>query len=190
MNLAKNTRAFLVEDCTGAGEQPDDITREIASSSQRCPLMLDDAVSVVCSLVHTTSERDQTLTMAQVETMVNECVQKALFSMQARGNSPPRQQKNSGPSASRHASSQSKKAKSKISKSTRTRRGSEKKDAVQVCCDCGGADHIRGDDDCPFPSFLTKKIKRDKAENGQQMLQGGPSTGSAFFRPGPSNMRN
>ncbi len=61
--------------------------------------MLDDAVSVARLLEHTTSERDQTLTMAQVETMVNERVEKALFSMQSRGNSSPDLQQNSGPSA-------------------------------------------------------------------------------------------
>ncbi len=60
------------------GSSPvEDLINEICFSGDRCNLLLDDAVNVVRTLAYTSRERESTLSMANVENLVNKMVQKA-----------------------------------------------------------------------------------------------------------------
>ena len=127
-----------------------------SSPSQRCKLFLDDAVSVVRSLAHTTTEKEQRYTMAQVEGMVDARVQQALLSAnvipgssQMSGNGMlSRQKKSKGQSKGK----QQRNDNEHQGGSSRKRKSHDDEDII--CFDCGETGYRRGDLSCRFPSYF------------------------------------
>ncbi len=150
------------------------------------------------SLAHTSSDKDQTLSMAHVKSMVNERVQQALLSYSqgvqfAQGSM---NAGSAGPSfptgsISKASSARSnwKKNKGKGSRSKGSRGVSDLVGDDNPCFDCGQTSHKRVDRECPSPSFLTKKISREREAQVSSTNTRAPSQ-SGFFCPGPGQNTN
>ena len=160
----------------------------IGTRASRCELRLDDAVSVIRSLSQTTPQAEQQSSRSKIESLVNQKVQKALFyfkSIRADGSS------SKSPNGSSYSSGTVKGGFSNPSISKKRNKGKEKKasggagkaDKSLVCFDCGNDDQKRGDDECPRPSYLSKKRKEETKDRRSGADVDGHS-GPSPFRPG------
>ena len=144
----------------------------------RCRLNLDDAVVVLRNLSFSSGKEKTSYSKAEIENIVGQRVQSAMLAMS----------KSAGPSTGSGASRGSSSKASKKNKKNKDKKENKRK-ASEVdndfCYDCGSTTHRRGDDSCPKPSFMTKRLK----DKGRYSSSEGPADKKeeqkgTSFRPG------
>ena len=135
--------AMLQESTTDLGEG-------LLRPTPPCRLNLDDAVVVLRNLSFSPSKEKQMYSRTDIEDIVSQKVQNALFALSEAPRKSPLLNR-LGPTRARVA--QAPRAPNEVVKRKSGR------STHDFCYDCGSTSHIRGDEQCHSSSFMTKRLK-------------------------------
>ena len=129
---------------------------------------LDDAVVVLRNMSLSPSKEKQMYSRTDIENIVGEKVQTALFALSEAPHKSPVLTR-LGPARVRFAEApraHNAGVKRKSGRSTH-----------DFCYDCGSTSHTRGEDECHSPSFMTKKLKSQSLAHARSPSRPGSSSG-------------